>query len=370
MNRTSATLAARLACAALAAVASALAISGCGAGRTTALPNVAANQDAAHGSAPYPTALPHLYVDHAGTLSIYRLPLDAASKPFATLVEDPGSSIPPQIAVNAFGAIAIANSAELRLFKPPIVSFAPKYATLRLKYNGAITAVGPSGAELNDIEFDPEGNLWLVSNIGGEITELRRPIGPHSVAGVFVLFGVRNTKTAGFNNVGQARFDVNGTLYAYASNSIGSMLFKLAFPYAAQPSPFGIDLAQADFVDSSQYLPTNPDPAPLILGQYIGALHSPPPQQPPPPPVDELAQFEVPLNPVVGLFPSATVEQRVGALIADPPRVLFYALDAATGRLDVYRLPLTSGARPALSLACRGGSSRCSGKQEHLFLGP
>ena len=69
----------------------------------------------------------------------------------------------------------------------------------------------------------------------------------------------------------------------------------------------------------------------------MAALASPAPQQPPPPPVSVLAQFAVPLNPVTGLFPNATVNVRVGALIADPPRSLFYTLDASSGSLDAFR---------------------------------
>ena len=36
--------------------------------------------------------------------------------------------------------------------------------------------MGPSGADLMDIEYDPNENLWLFNNLGAEITELRSPI--------------------------------------------------------------------------------------------------------------------------------------------------------------------------------------------------
>ena len=48
----------------------------------------------------------------------------------------------------------------------------------------------------------------------------------------------------------------------------------------------------------------------------------------------------MPLNPVQGFFPDATADTIVGALAADPPRTLFYTLDAFTGRLDVWQMPL------------------------------
>ncbi|HTU83423.1 MAG TPA: hypothetical protein VMF61_14925 [Candidatus Acidoferrales bacterium] len=369
MNASQRTSAGSVAAAAFAVACAAASISGCGerAAPATPAPLAAALAPAA---APYPTALPKLYVDHNGTLAEYRLPLKAGAKPVAILKEDPGSAIAPQIAVNYLGSIAVATSAELRFFMPPIVSFEPKRATLILPFNGAITAVGDSGAELNDIEFDTVGNLWLVSNIGGEITELRKPLRKTSVASVFVLFGVKGTKTSAFTSVLQARFDVNNTLYAYAGGNNGDMLFKLAFPYGGEPSPTGLNLEQADYVDASQYLPTAPYPQSLILGQYVGPLHSPPPQQPPPPPVDVLSQFAEPLNPIHGLFPSIEVNQIVGALIADPPRLLFYTLDVNTGRLDVWPLPLGTGDEPRLSFPCFAGGANCKNKPEHLFLAP
>lgn len=81
------------------------------------------------------------------------------------------------------------------------------------------------------------------------------------------------------------------------------------------------------FVDAGQYLPSNPNPASLILRQYNGRSHHPRRERPTAT-VDRLSQFAVPLNPVQGLFPDATVNTIVGALVADPPRTAFYTVDA------------------------------------------
>ncbi|HZY95993.1 MAG TPA: hypothetical protein VFE35_02705 [Candidatus Cybelea sp.] len=221
-----------------------------------------------------------------------------------------------------------------------------------------------------DIEYDPNQNLWLLNNLGGEISELRPPISKSSVAALTIIFGAPGSKTAGFSTLIQARFDVNAALYVYASSSTRSRVFKTGFPYAKPPGSIGLDLAQADFVDSSQWLPTAPQQPSLIIGQYFGALHSPHPGSPPSPPVNVLSQFAQPLDLQRGLFPDAVVSAIVGALIADPPRASFYTLDAATGRLDVYGLPMAGHAKPKLSLPCLGGSGNCIHKIEHLFLAP
>jgi hypothetical protein len=156
----------------------------------------------------------------------------------------------------------------------------------------------------------------------------------------------------------------------YASASQRSRLFKIGFPYAKPPGSLGINLVQAAFVDPSQYLPQDPSQPALLLGQYFGILASPQPGSPPSPPVNVFGQFAEPLNPQKGLFPDAHLDTIVGALAADPPRQSFYTLDASTGGLDVYDLPLRSSAKPKLSLACLGGPSNCSGKGEHAFLAP
>lgn len=326
-------------------------------------------------SPPQPTPTPaagRLYADHNGLLYEYALPLQAGAKPQRVLVEAPGAPLPPQVAVDPYGKIAVATPTELRVYRPPIRSFDPSKAALSIALTPAITEIGPNGADLVDIEYDPNDNLWLLNDLGGEVSEVAAPITKSSVAALTIGFGAPGSKTAGYSALIQARFDVNATLYVYAnqSNTQRSRLFKASFPYAKPPSSLGIDLAQADFVDPSQYLPTNPNPAPLILGQYFGSLASPPPGSPPPQPVNALAQFAQPFNPVVGLFPDATTATIVGALVADPPRDAFYTLDSATGQLNRYALPLKNRAQPTLSLPCLGGPSNCDGKREHLFLAP
>ncbi|MBV8066611.1 MAG: hypothetical protein JO113_01440, partial [Candidatus Eremiobacteraeota bacterium] len=165
-------------------------------------------------------------------------------------------------------------------------------------------------------------------------------------------------------------FDINATLYVYASNSLRSRLFKLSFPYAKQPSPVGLDLAQANFVDASEWPPTAPSQPSLLLGQYFGPLRSPHPGSPPSPPVNDTAQFAQPFNPQVGLFPDAHLNQIAGALVSDTYRASFYTLNATDGTLNVFRLPMASNEKATLSLPCLGGPSNCSEKGEHVFLAP
>jgi hypothetical protein len=311
-----------------------------------------------------------LYVDHLGTLYSYRLPLSSGSKPFQTLTEWPGLGLTPAIAVGPHGEVAVASPTEIRIFRPPVVSFTPSRAKVSIELNPAITEMGPYGADLVDMEYDPNDNLWLFNDIGAEISELRAPVSKNSIAALTLAFGQPGSKTAGFTFLNQGRFDVNATLYVYASSSARSLLFKLAFPYAKPPSSVGINLAQADFVDTSQYLPTATNPASLLLGQYVGQLRTPKPGSPPSPPVDVMSQFNEPLNPVAGLIPNAHADTIVNALIADPPRERFYATEAATGKLDVYNLPLAGGAKPVFSLPCLGGASLCDEKGAHVFLAP
>ncbi len=352
----------------LTVLASLCAIGGCGGGGSGPAP-------LAISSPPLPTPTPppgKLYVDHNGTLFEYALPLKAGSKPVRQLVEAPGSAIAPQLAVDPYGKIAIVTAATLRIFKPPIVSFEPGRALVSIPLTSAITQVGPAGALLSDVEYDPNGNLWLVSVLG-EVSQLAAPISRSTrTASVTIQFGAPGTKTSGFSPV-RASFDVNATLYVFAAPAAGiqsARLFKSSFPYAKPPGGTGLNLDFAAFVDSSQYLPANPNPVPLILGQYNGPLHSPPPGQPPPPPVNRLAQFALPLDPVQGLFPDATVETLVGAIAADPPRDAFYTLDQINGRLESYPLPLGAATKPAFSLPCIGGANYCSNKPEHLFVAP
>jgi hypothetical protein len=86
--------------------------------------------------------------------------------------------------------------------------------------------------------------------------------------------------------------------------------------------------------------------------------------------VNVLAQFAQPLNPVTGLFPDATVDGIAGALVADPPELVFFTLGASNGRLNVFGLPLTPHAKPKLTLRCLAGLKNCDGKPEHVFLAP
>jgi hypothetical protein len=310
-----------------------------------------------------------LYVDHLGTLYSYGLPLSAGSQPEKALDEWPNLGFPPTIAVAPNGAVAVASNTALRIFQPPIVSFEASHAKLSIPLTPAITQVGPYGADLIDMEYDPNGNLWLFNNLGGEISELRPPFSKNMIASLTLGFGQPGSKTAGYTMV-QARFDVNAALYVYASAATRSRLFKTSFPYAKPPSSLGIDMAQADFVDSSQYLPTSKNPANLLLGQYTGELRTPKPGSPPSPPADVLGQFYEPLQPTQGLIPNDHVNTIVGALIADPPRERFYTLESNDGALDVFGLPLQGGAKPVLSFNCPGGTSNCDEKGEHLFLAP
>ncbi|MBV9719672.1 MAG: hypothetical protein JOZ77_10150 [Candidatus Eremiobacteraeota bacterium] len=349
---------------ALVGIAIATAISGC----------VAAAPSSQSFSPPAePTATPAantLYVDHAGTLFVYRLPLSSASKPVRTLTEWPGLGLPPVIAADQFGNVAVASTTAIRFFSAPIVSLAPARAKLTLKLTPAITEVGDSGADLVDMEYDPNENLWLLNNLGALITELRSPISKSSTAAVSIGFGAPGSKTAGFTTLVQARFDVNAALYVYASSSLRSRIFKISFPYARPPSDMGLDLAQADFIDSSQWPPTAPNAPTLLLGQYFGPLRSPTPGSPPSPPVDAAAQFAQPFNPSQGRFPSEHISTILGALIADPYRASFYALDASSGSLEVFGLPMQGGEKPKITLPCLGTAGICDEKGEHVFLAP
>lgn len=323
---------------------------------------------------PQPTSTPAahlLYADHNGTLFEYALPLAANSKPRRTLQEWPGLAVAPQIAVDPYGNVALASPKEIRFFRKPIVSFAKSRAVLTLQLTPAITEIGLSGADLVDIEYDPNANLWLLNNLGAEISELRTPIKKSSVAALTLAFGAPGSKTAGFTTLVQARFDVNAALYVFASTSTGrERLWKTSFPYARPPSSLGLSLAQADFVDASQWPPTASRQPSLLLGQYFGQLQSPRPGSPPSPPVDVMAQFPQPFDPNVGRFPDAHVDRIVGALAADTYRGAFYTLDAGTGELDLWGLPLPAKAQPKISLPCLAGAGNCGNKLEHLFLSP
>jgi hypothetical protein len=352
----------------MAAAAIAVAVSACGASGPSPL---------ALENPPPPTATPAaklLYVDHHGTFYEYRLPLSQSSKPVRTLTEWPNLKVAPVIAADQYGNVALASPTELRLFRAPIVSFAPSHAESKLKLTSAMTGVGSFGADLSDIEYDPNENLWLFNNLGGQggITMLRPPIKESTVASVFIPFGAPGSKTAGFTTVTQGRFDINATLYVFASTTSlppRSRLWKIAFPYAKPPGTTGLNLEQADFVDSSEWPPAAPVAPSLLLGQYTGQLQSPKPGSPPSPPVDVASQFNLPLDPQVGLFPNEHIDAVIGAVAADTYRYSFYALDGINGALDVYQLPMQSHAKAKISLDCLAGAYAC-GQVEHLFLAP
>lgn len=312
----------------------------------------------------------HLYVDHNGMFYVYALPLTTSSRPLRTLEEEPGAAFAPQIAVDPYGNVAIVTPSQLRVFRKPIVTFAPKKAHLIVALTPAMTEIGPSGADLVDAEYDPSNNLWLFSGLGGEITELRAPVSKRSVASVVIPFGAPGTKTAAYGVI-EGRFDVNSTLYVYGQSATSASLFKTGFPYAKPMSPLdGLNIEHAAFVDSSQFLSSDPDPVSVIVGQYFGPLATPPPQQPPPQPSYVLAQFSSPLMPVQGLFPNAIVDEVAGAVAADPPARLVFILDAANGHLAAYPLPLTPHVAPKLVLRCLAGLENCNEKPEHVFLAP
>lgn len=318
-----------------------------------------------------PTPAPKwLYVDHYGTLYEYALPLSKGAKPKRILPEWPGLAVPPVIAVDPYGHVALGSPRSLRIFHPPITSFAPSNAELQLKLTPAITGIGVSGADLVDMAYDPNDNLWLLNNLNAGISELRTPISKQSVAALTIGFGAPGSKTAGFTTLIKASFDVNAALYVYAASSTRARLFKMSFPYARPPGSLGINLDQAVFVDSSQWLPTAPNQPSLLLGQYLGQLHSPKPGSPPSPPVNVLGQFPQPLQPVQGLFPDEHVNTIVGALAADPQRGSLYALSQQNGELDVYTIPMRKGAKPTLTFPCLDGISSCGGKPQHLFVAP
>ena len=318
-----------------------------------------------------PTPAPNwLYVDHNGTLYEYQLPLTKSAKPKRTLAEWPGLAVPPVMAVDPYGVVALASPVSLRIFHPPITSLDASKASLEIKLTPAITEIGVSGADLVDMAYDPNDNLWLLNNLGAEISELRTPLSKDMVAALTIGFGAPGSKTAGFTTLVKASFDVNAALYVYASSSVRSRLFKISFPYAKPPGSLGINLNQAVFVDSSQWLPTAPNQPSLLMGQYLGQLASPKPGSPPSPPVNVMGEFVQPLDPTQGLFPNQHAATIVGALAADPQRSRVYALTAQTGELDVYGIPMAKGAKPTLTLPCLGVPSDCGEKPEHLFLAP
>jgi hypothetical protein len=321
-----------------------------------------------------PTPEPeHLYVDHAGILSRYHLPLTSKSKPDFTINENPGG-LPPQIAVDQYGNITTATATELRIFKTPIVSLARNHARTIVPFNPAITAIGASGAVLNGIAYDPYNELWLLSAVGGEVEMLQPPIAKYSVAYTRIQFGAPGSKTANYGSPEQISFDSSGNAYVYAGGgATGARLFKIAFPYSRPPSSLGVDIAAASWVDASQYFNGPPyafsDGA--LIGQYTGPPASPAPLHSPAPNIEVLTQYTLPLDYITGLYPTVKTSDVVGATVPEPNRNVFYALRASTGALEVYAMPMASNAKPKLSLSCSAKTvGLCDGQSEHLFLAP
>lgn len=125
------------------------------------------------------------------------------------------------------------------------------------------------------------------------------------------------------------------------------------------------------FVDPSQWV-NGPPPelaGGLLLGQYVGPPASPAPGKSPLPNVSVIAQYTLPIVPLLGVFPSASVNDVSAGLVADPNRSVFYSLTASNGTLKVYTIPLGQG--PLLTLPCpaRPGTL-CSNKPQHIFLAP
>jgi hypothetical protein len=113
---------------AIAAVAALCGLWACGGGGSSA-PPVGTIYTAGPGSTPTP-APGKLYVDHYGTLYQYNLPLHAGAKPVQAFVESPGAPLPPQVAVDPFGTIAVATNDDVFEFSPPLKSLDPSHAKL------------------------------------------------------------------------------------------------------------------------------------------------------------------------------------------------------------------------------------------------
>ncbi|HEY1429399.1 MAG TPA: hypothetical protein VGF18_07480, partial [Candidatus Tumulicola sp.] len=169
----------------------------CGGGGGSGAPPVGTVYTAGPGSTPTPPAT-KLYVSHYGTLYQYKLPLHAGSQPVRSFVESPGAALPPQVAVDPFGTIAVGTPTDIYEFPAPITSLDASHAKLKLKLTPAITEIGTSGADLSDIQYDPNDNLWLFNDLGGEISMLSAPLRTNSVAQLAIPFGAAGTKAAGY----------------------------------------------------------------------------------------------------------------------------------------------------------------------------
>ena len=157
-----------------------------------------------------PTPTPgHLYVDHNGTFSIYALPLtrlrnlkERCRKQRARCCR---RRSPPTCSGTSRSPRRLRSTSFTRRF----VRLRRNRAYLKIPLTPAITQIGPSGADLADIEFDPNLNLWLVNNYGGgAVSELQRPLHKYAVAAATIFFGVPGTKAGPYGSLRNARFDV------------------------------------------------------------------------------------------------------------------------------------------------------------------
>ena len=353
----------------IAAAVIAAASSGCGASGPA--PEGASGPPVPPNGTPAPNLL---YVDHNGTFYIYRLPLAQGSKPERTLTEWPGLTVAPVIAADQFGNVAVASPNELRLFQAPIRSFAPSRAKLRLKLTPAITAIGTSGdAALVDLEYDPNGNLWLFNNVGPGITELRAPVtqverrgdlhslrrsrledGRFHVADSRTLRHQRDAlrlreqhRGTAARTLVQVRLSVRQAARIAWHQSGPSRLRGLK-PVAADGGKRAVALARTVYRRAAL----------AQTGRTAFAARQ----------RDQPVRAAIQSGP--GLFPNEHANTIVGALAADTYRYSFYTLDAGDGALDVWDLPMRSNAKAKLSLPCLAGQGNCGEKGEHVFLAP
>ena len=148
-------------------------------------------------------------------------------------------------------------SQEIRLFHPPIVSFEPSHADLSIQLTPAITEIGAAATP-----------IWLIwsttrtTTSGCSTTSARRSPScarrsPSRLQALFRSSSVLpGSKTAGYTTLGEGRFDVNAALYVYATNESGTRGCSRSVSRTPSRPVRWAQLGQADFVDSSQYLPT------------------------------------------------------------------------------------------------------------------
>ena len=71
-----------------------------------------------------------------------------------------------------------------------------------------LTYSGGNGLDSASYSYDPNDNLWLLNNLGAEISELRTPLTKDMVSALTIGFGAPGSKTAGFTTLVKASFDV------------------------------------------------------------------------------------------------------------------------------------------------------------------